>query len=111
MVLSEGAEWAGYTVKEYGDPDAFGALFDGVNLLFGRAGISVTDSDGTTFHNIETQYEQLSIVVNGGNDVHNGRDIRIRFIWSRTRAASSNSRFCAAASISACNSSRYSSVT
>jgi 6-phosphofructokinase 1 len=23
-VLSEGAEWEGYTVKEYGDPDAFG---------------------------------------------------------------------------------------
>jgi 6-phosphofructokinase 1 len=24
VVLSEGAEWEGYTVKEYGDPDAFG---------------------------------------------------------------------------------------
>jgi ATP-dependent phosphofructokinase / diphosphate-dependent phosphofructokinase len=24
VILSEGAEWAGYTVKEYGDPDAFG---------------------------------------------------------------------------------------
>ena len=24
MVLSEGAEWEGYTVKEYGEPDAFG---------------------------------------------------------------------------------------
>ncbi len=24
VVLSEGAEWAGYTVREYGDPDAFG---------------------------------------------------------------------------------------
>jgi 6-phosphofructokinase 1 len=23
-ILSEGAEWEGYTVKEYGDPDAFG---------------------------------------------------------------------------------------
>jgi 6-phosphofructokinase 1 len=23
-ILSEGAEWQGYTVKEYGDPDAFG---------------------------------------------------------------------------------------
>lgn len=24
VILSEGAEWQGYTVKEYGDPDAFG---------------------------------------------------------------------------------------
>ncbi len=24
VILSEGAEWEGYTVKEYGDPDAFG---------------------------------------------------------------------------------------
>ena len=24
MILSEGAEWEGYTVKEYGEPDAFG---------------------------------------------------------------------------------------
>jgi 6-phosphofructokinase 1 len=24
VLLSEGAEWEGYTVKEYGDPDAFG---------------------------------------------------------------------------------------
>jgi 6-phosphofructokinase 1 len=24
MILSEGAEWQGYTVKEYGDADAFG---------------------------------------------------------------------------------------
>ena len=24
VVLSEGAEWEGYTVKEYGEPDAFG---------------------------------------------------------------------------------------
>jgi 6-phosphofructokinase 1 len=24
VVLSEGAEWEGYTVREYGDPDAFG---------------------------------------------------------------------------------------
>src|SRR6201997_1252937 len=24
IILSEGAEWEGYTVKEYGDPDAFG---------------------------------------------------------------------------------------
>jgi 6-phosphofructokinase 1 len=45
VLLSEGAEWEGYEVKEYGDPDAFGhrkktnvgeALSDQVKLLTGE---------------------------------------------------------------------------
>jgi 6-phosphofructokinase 1 len=52
-ILSEGAEWQGYTVKEYGDPDAFGhrkkmsVAEDLSNEIKSRTGEETIDSDLT----------------------------------------------------------------
>ena len=53
VVLSEGAEWEGYQVKEYGEPDAFGhrkkmsVAEDLSEKIKGRAGEETVVSDLT----------------------------------------------------------------